>query len=550
MTAAGWIEIALYIAILTAITPLLGGYMTRVYRGEIRIGLVERSIVALGGDREQDWKAYAKSVLILSAVFFGLLYLILRTQGIHPWNPKHLDSAPYDVAFNTTSSFITNTNWQYYAGETTMSNFSQMAGLAVQNFISAAVGIAVAIAFIRALAARSGRSIGNFYSDLIKTLVYVLLPISIVVGLFLVSQGVIQSLTAGPVASQEIIKELGTNGGGFFNVNSAHPFENPTWLSNFVELLLILAIPAALTSVYGRMVGNRRQGWAIFAAMMSLLVVAVIVVAIAENNTTPAMDAAGVAGFNMEGKEQRFGVASTALWVVVTTAASCGAVNGAMESLTGIGGMVPMAEMQTGEVIFGGVGSGLYGMLMFAILGVFLCGLMVGRTPEFLGKKIEAREVKLTVFGTIGVPILVLFTSALAIATTYGQKSIFNSGPNGWSETLYAYTSQANNNGSAFAGYTGFLQPADAEQFGITFANVLGGLAMIGGRFLPLLVALAIAGSLVNKRVAPAGAGTFRTDSPTFVVVLVGVILIVALLTFVPALLLGPVVQGLTDQLF
>jgi potassium-transporting ATPase potassium-binding subunit len=550
MTAAGWIEIALYIAILTAITPLLGGYMTRVYRGEIRIGLVERSIVALGGDREQDWKAYAKSVLVLSAVFFGVLYLILRTQALHPWNPNGFDSAPWDVSFNTTSSFLTNTNWQYYAGETTMSNFSQMAGLAVQNFISAAVGIAVAIAFIRALALRSGRTIGNFYSDLIKTLVYVLLPISIVVGLFLVSQGVIQSLTAGPVASQEVIKELGTNGGGFFNVNSAHPFENPTWLSNFVELLLILAIPAALTSVYGRMVGNRRQGWAIYAAMLSLFVVFVVAVAIAENHSTPAMDAAGVAGFNMEGKEQRFGIASTALWVVVTTAASCGAVNGAMESLTALGGAVPMAEMQTGEVIFGGVGSGLYGMLMFAILGVFLSGLMVGRTPEFLGKKIEAREIKLTVFGTIGVPMIVLFTGALAIATTYGQKSIYNSGPNGWSETLYAYTSQANNNGSAFAGYTGFLQPADAEQFGITFANVLGGLAMLGGRFLPLLAALAIAGSLAGKRVAPAGAGTFRTDSPTFVVVLVGVVVIVALLTFVPALLLGPIVQGFTDQLF
>jgi potassium-transporting ATPase potassium-binding subunit len=550
LSAAGWIEIALYIALLSAITPVLGGYMTRVYRGEIRVGIVERAIVALGGDREQDWKAYAKSVLVSSAVFFGLLYLILRTQGIHPWNPNDLGSAPYDVAFNTTSSFVTNTNWQYYAGETTMSHFTQMAGLAVQNFVSAAVGISVAIAFIRALVARSGRTIGNYYSDLIKTLVYVLLPISVVVGLFLVSQGVIQSLTAGPVASQEVIKELGTNGGGFFNVNSAHPFENPTWLSNFVELLLILSIPAALTSVYGRMVGNRRQGWAIYAAMLSLLVVAVIVVAVAESSATPAMDAAGVAGFNLEGKEQRFGVASTALWVVVTTAASCGAVNGAMESLTGIGGMVPMAEMQTGEVIFGGVGSGLYGMLMFVILGVFLSGLMVGRTPEFLGKKIEAREIKLTVFGTIGVPMLVLVTSALAIATTYGQKSIYNSGPNGWSETLYAYTSQGNNNGSAFAGYTGFLQPADAEQFGITFANVLGGLAMIGGRFLPLLAALAIAGSLVGKHVSPAGAGTFRTDSPTFVVVLVGVVVIVALLTFVPALLLGPVVQGLTDQLF
>jgi potassium-transporting ATPase potassium-binding subunit len=550
MTAAGWGEIALYVAILTAITPLLGGYMARVFRGELGIAVVDRAIVRIAGEHEQDWKAYARSVLVSSAVFFALLYLILRTQGIHPWNPNNLDSAPWDVSFNTTSSFVTNTNWQYYAGETTLSNFSQMAGLAVQNFVSAAVGISVAIAFIRALASRSGKAIGNYYGDLIKTLVYVLLPISVVFGLFLVSQGVIQSLDAGPVASQEVIKQLGTNGGGFFNVNSAHPFENPTWLSNFVELLLILAIPAALTSTYGRMVGNRRQGWAIYGAMLSLLLVAVVVVALAENSSTPAMDAAGVAGFNMEGKEQRFGTASTALWVVVTTAASCGAVNGAMESLTAIGGLVPMAQMQTGEVIFGGVGSGLYSMLLFAILGVFLSGLMVGRTPEFLGKKIEAREVKLTVIGTIGVPMLVLVTSALAIATTYGQKSIYNSGPQGWSETLYAYTSQANNNGSAFAGYTGFLQPADAEQFGITFANVLGGLAMLGGRFLPLLAVLAIAGSLAGKRVTPAGAGTFRTDSATFVVVLVGVVLIVALLTFVPALLLGPAVQALTDQLF
>jgi potassium-transporting ATPase potassium-binding subunit len=550
MTAAGWVEIGLYVAILTAITPLLGGYMARVFRGELGIAVVDRAIVRIAGEREQDWKAYARSVLVSSVVFFGLLYLILRTQGIHPWNPTDLDSAPWDVSFNTTASFVTNTNWQFYAGETTLSNFSQMAGLAVQNFVSAAVGVSVAIAFIRALASRSGKAIGNYYSDLLKTLVYVLLPISIVFGLFLVSQGVIQSLDAGPVASQEVIKQLGTNGGGFFNVNSAHPFENPTWLSNFVEMLLILAIPAALTSTYGRLVGNRRQGWAIYGAMLSLLLVAVVVVALAENTSTPAMDAAGVAGFNMEGKEQRFGTASTALWVVVTTAASCGAVNGAMESLTGIGGLVPMAQMQTGEVIFGGVGSGLYGILLFAILGVFLSGLMVGRTPEFLGKKIEAREIKLTVFGTIGVPMIVLLTSALAIATEYGKTSIYNSGPNGWSETLYAYTSQANNNGSAFAGYTGFLQPADAEQFGITFASVLGGLAMLGGRFLPLLAVLAIAGSLAGKRVAPPGAGTFRTDSATFVVVLVGVVLIVALLTFVPALLLGPVVQALTDQLF
>jgi K+-transporting ATPase ATPase A chain len=551
MTAAGWIEIALYVAILTALTPLLGGYLARVYRGEIGIAAVDRATVRVFGGEEQDWKRYARSVLVSSAVFFGLLYLILRTQGIHPFNPSGFDSPPWDVSFNTTASFVSNTNWQFYAGETTMTFFSQMAGLAVQNFVSAAVGIAVAIAVIRALAARSGSAIGNFYVDLVRTLVYVLLPISIVFGLVLVSQGVIQNFTegGGPVASQEVIKELGTNGGGFFNVNSAHPFENPTWFSNFVELLLILAIPAALTNTYGRMVGNRRQGWAIYGAMLTLFLVAVVVVYIAETKSTPAMDAAGITGINMEGKEQRFGAASTALWVVVTTAASCGAVNGAMESLTAIGGLVPMAEMQTGEVIFGGVGSGLYSMLMFAILGVFLSGLMVGRTPEFLGKKIEAREVKLTVFGTIGVPLIVLVTTALAMSK-WGLVSIFDSGPQGFSESLYAYTSQANNNGSAFAGYTGFVQPADAEQFGISFANVLGGLAMLIGRYLPLLAALAIAGSLVGKRVAPAGAGTFRTDSGTFVVVLVGVIVLVALLTFVPALLLGPAVQGLTDQLF
>jgi potassium-transporting ATPase potassium-binding subunit len=514
MTSAGWIEIALYIAVLTAITPLLGRYMAWVFRRPSRW-------------EEQNWKQYARSVLVFSAAFFVVLYAILRPR------------MPYDLTFNTTASFITNTNWQFYAGETTLSNLQQMAGLAVQNFVSAAVGIAVAIAVIRGFAARSGKTLGNFYDDLFKGIVYVLLPISVVVGLVLVSQGVIQSLTAGPVASQEVIKELGTNGGGFFNVNSAYPFENPTWLSNFIEMLLILAIPAALTSTYGRMVGNRRQGWAIYSAMLILFVIGVVVVAIAENHATPAMDAAGIHGFNMEGKEQRFGIASTALFTVITTVASCGAVNGAMESLTGIGGLVPMANMQTGEVIFGGVGSGLYGMLMFAILGVFLSGLMVGRTPEFLGKKIEAREVKLTVIGTIGVPLLVLSASAVAIGSSSGKASIFDSGPQGWSETLYAYTSQANNNGSAFAGYSS-----------ATFADLLGGVTMVVGRFLPLLAALAIAGSLVEKRVTPAGAGTFRTDSPTFVVVLVGVIVLLALLTFVPALLLGPVVQAMTHQLF
>ena len=570
MTVAGWGEIALYFVVLTALTPVLGAYMARVYRFEPvfpgRIaGPVERGLYRLlrvDPDRGQDWKSYARSVLVFSAVFWGLLYLILRTQGIHPWNPLNLSSGTWDVSFNTTSSFVTNTNWQYYGGETTLSYFSQMAGLAVQNFVSAAVGMAVLVAVIRGIAARSGRELGNFYADTIRTVLYVLVPLSVVVGLILMSQGVIQTLggptgagsqtlALGPAASQIAIKQLGTNGGGFFNVNSSMPFENPTWISNFVEMLSILLIPAALTATYGRMVGSRRQGWAIYAAMLVLMVAAVSILYVAESHGTPAMRAAGIDGFNLEGKEQRFGIPSTSIWAAVTTAASNGSVNGAMESLTAFGGAIPMALMQTGEVIFGGVGSGLYGMLLFVILAVFISGLMVGRTPEYLGKKIEAREVKLTIVGVIGVPMLVLLGTALAM-TTWGRQSISNSGPQGFSETLYAYTSQGNNNGSAFAGYTGFLQPNGTNDgaFGISFSDVLGGLTMIGARFLPLLAVLAIAGSLVGKRVAPAGAGTFRTDGPTFVVVLVAVILIVALLTFIPALLLGPVVQGMTDQLF
>ena len=429
------------------------------------------------------------------------LYLILRSQGILPFNPSDLKSPPWDLSFNTTSSFVTNTNWQYYGGETTMSFFSQMAGLAVQNFVSAGVGIAVAIAFIRGLVARSGTELGSFYADLVRSILYVLLPLSIVVGLFLISQGVIQNLHVGggPAASQVAIKQLGTNGGGFFNVNSAHPWENPTWISNFVEMLSILLIPAALTATYGRMVGNRRQGWAVYSAMMALLLVGIVVVAIAESNASPAMQAAGIHGANFEGKELRTGIPSTALWAVVTTAASNGSVNGAMESLTGVGSVIPMANMQTGEVIFGGVGSGLFSILMFAILGVFLCGLMVGRTPEFLGKKIEAREIKLTVFGTIGVPLLVLLGTALAMSK-WGKASMYDSGPQGFSEALYAYTSQGNNNGSAFAGYTGFVQPSDGPAFGISFADLAGGLAMLAGRFLPLLAALAIAGALARRR--------------------------------------------------
>jgi K+-transporting ATPase ATPase A chain len=559
MTAAGWAEILLFAGVLTALTPVVGAYLMRVFRGELApLGRVERGFYALLGTdpaRGQDWKRYARSVLISSAVFGVLLYALIRLQGVLPGNPQDLGAPAWDLSFNATASFLTNTNWQFYAGETTMSYLTQMAGLAVQNFVSAGVGLAVLVAFVRGIASRSGKELGNFYVDLTRAILYVLLPLSVVVGLVLVSQGVIQTLQGpgtvttlagakqafayGPVAGQEAIKMLGTNGGGFFNVNSAMPYENPTWLSNFVEMLAILVIPAGLTSMFGRMVGNKRQGWMVFGAMMALFLVAVAVIYVNESDPTPAMQAAGLTGPNMEGKEQRFGIGSTSLFAAVTTAASCGAVNAAMESFSGFGGAIPMAQMMTGEVIWGGVGSGLYSMLLFVILGVFVAGLMVGRTPEFLGKKIEAREVKLTILGTIAVPMLVLVATALAIATKYGDASIYDHGPQGFSETLYAYTSQGNNNGSAFAGYTG-----------VTFADVLGGLAMLAGRFLPLLAVLAIAGSLAGKRVSPAGLGTLRTDTPTFGIVLVSVVLIVALLTFVPALLLGPAVQGLSGQLY
>jgi potassium-transporting ATPase potassium-binding subunit len=576
VTAQGWLQIAIYVAALTALTPVLGGYMARVFRGERVfltpvLGPLERLVyrlIRVDTSVSQDWKSYARTTLIFSALFWGALYLILRTQGIHPWNPEGLHSAPWDVTFNTTSSFITNTNWQYYGGETTMTYFSQMAGLAVQNFVSAGVGIAVAIAVIRGFASRSGSSLGNFWQDLTRSMIYVLLPISVIGALFLVSQGVIQNLSPyhsfatvagghqtlalGPVASQEVIKELGTNGGGFFNVNSAMPFENPTGLTNFFEMLIILLIPAALTSVFGRWVGNRRQGWALYSAMLTMFVVAVAIVYLVEVDPSPAQHAAGIGGANFEGKEVRFGIANTSLWTAITTVASCGAVNAAFDSLTGLGGLVPMFNMSTGEVIFGGVGSGLYGMLLFVILAVFIAGLMVGRTPEYLGKKIEAREVKLVMIGTLFVPLAALTATALAIATKYGAPSIYNTGPQGFSETLYAYVSQPNNNGSAFAGYTGFVQPngTNAGAFGITFADLLGGFAMIFGRFVPLVAALAVAGAVAPKRVAPLGPGTFRTDTPIFVVLLLATVVIVAALTFFPAFLLGPIVQGMTSNLF
>jgi len=577
MTVQGWFQIVLFFVVLTALTPLIGGYMARVFGGERVfltpvLGPVERLFYRLmrtDPEREQDWKGYARTVIVFNLISFLALYLILRTQGIHPFNPQGFHSGTWDVSFNTAASFVTNTNWQFYAGETTLSNFSQMAGLTVQNFVSAAVGIAVLVAVIRGFSRRSGKTLGNFWADLIRSLLYVLLPISLIGAFVLVSQGVIQTLGAnidfttltgakstlavGPVASQEVIKELGTNGGGFFNVNSAMPFENPNGISNVLELLLILIIPAGLTAMFGRMVGSRRQGWALYSAMLILLVVGVVVVYAAEAHGSPAQHAAGVLGGNFEGKETRFGITNSALWSAITTVTSCGAVNAALDSLTGIGGAVPMSNMMLGEVVFGGVGSGLYGMLLFVLLAVFIAGLMVGRTPEYLGKKIEARDVKLVMIGTLAMPLLVLFAVSLATATKYGAPSLFNAGPQGFSEHLYAYTSQANNNGSAFAGYTGYVQPnspGNTGAFGITYADIAGGLSMFVGRFVPLLAALAVAGSLVSKRVAPLGPGTMRTDTPIFVVLLIGVILLVALLTFVPALLLGPVVQGLTPQLF
>ena len=586
MTVNGWMQIGFYLVVLTALTPVLGHYMARVYTGERvfltpLLGPVERLFLrAIGARAEsgQDWKSYARTVLVFSALSWLLLYLILRTQSIQPFNPEGFGSAPWDVSFNAASSFVSNTNWQFYGGETTMSYFSQMAGLAVQNFLSAAVGMAVLIAVIRGIISRGSSDLGNFWVDLVRSLLYILLPLSILGALFLVSQGVVQTLggyldvstlaggqqgiAVGPAASQIAIKQLGTNGGGFFNVNSAMPFENPTALSNFVEVVFILLIPAALTATFGKMVGSARQGWAIFVTMLILLLVGLGVSYAGEQAGSPAQDAAGISatahgsdssGGNLEGKEQRFGIASSTEWATVTTAASNGSVNSALDSYTGVGGAVPLVNMLTGEVIFGGVGSGLYGMLLFVLLGVFIAGLMVGRTPEYLGKKIEAREIKLVMVGTLAVPLLVLVLTAVAISTKWGAPSIFNHGPQGFSETLYAYGSQANNNGSAFAGFTGFVQPnppGNAGSFGITFADLLGGVAMLIGRFVPMLAALAVAGSLAGKRIAPVGPGTLRTDNGTFVLLLIFVIVVVAALTFFPALLLGPIGQGLTERLF
>jgi K+-transporting ATPase ATPase A chain len=596
VTFTGWLTIVLFAAILTAFALPLGRYMANLYTGE-RVFLTpvlaapERwlyRIMWMDHEREQDWKAYAKSLLIFSLAGWLLLYLILRTQNA-PWvphalNPLGYHSGTWNVTFNTVSSFMTNTNWQYYSGETTMSYFSQMLGLTVQNYLSAGVGIVVAVALVRGVIGRGGKSIGNFWRDIVRTILYVLLPLSIISALVLVSQGVLQNLAnyltahtitgltqtiaMGPVASQEAIKLVGTNGGGFFNTNSAHPFENPTGFTNFYEMLIVLLIPAALIFTYGRMTGNRRQGYAIYATVMLMFLGAVAVAYIAEAHGSPAQHAAGLhthvvsgsTGGNMEGKEQRFGIAGSALFDVVTTVTSCGAVNSAIESFTGIGGAVPFANLSASEVIFGGVGTGLYSILLYVLLAVFIGGLMVGRTPEWLGKKLEAREIKLAGLGILVTPLAALFCTALATASSAGRKSISvaatskagGNTPQGFSETFYAYLSQANNNGSAFAGYTGYIQPnaGNLGAHGITFANLLGGFDMVFARYAPILFALAVAGALAGKRVTPAGLGTMRTDNPTFVVLLISVIVIVGALTFFPALLLGPIVQGLTGHLY
>jgi K+-transporting ATPase ATPase A chain len=583
--AQGWLQLAVFVAVVIALTKPLGVYMARVFRNERVVltpilGGAERltyRLLRVNPLQDQDWKAYARNLIAFSLFSWLALYVILRTQGVQPFNPAGFDSGPWDVSFSTASSFVSNTNWQYYGGETTLSYFSQMAGLTVQNFVTPAVGICALLALTRGIIARSGAGLGNFWQDLVRSLYYVLLPLSIVVALILVSQGVLQTLggavtattveganqtlALGPMASQIAIKELGTNGGGFFNVNSAMPFENPTSFSNFLSALSLILIPAALTYTYGRMIGRQRQGWAIFAAMLVVWVALIAVIYPAEQSGTPAEHAAGArteavdgsAGGNLEGKEQRNGIAQSALWATTTTVTSNGSVNSAHESYTGLGGAVPLAGMGTSEVIFGGVGTGLYSMLLYVILSVFIGGLMVGRTPEYLGKKIQAREIKLVSLGVLFTPLAVLIAAGAAIGTKWGQPSIFADGPQGFSETLYAYMSQANNNGSAFAGYTGFVQPnapGNVGAFGITFADLLGGLTMLTARFLPILFVLAVAGSLAGKKVAPTGAGTMRTDNPTFVVLLVAVIVIVGALTFFPALLLGPIVQSLTTELF
>jgi K+-transporting ATPase ATPase A chain len=564
MTAIGWVQIALFFVVVLALTKPLGAYMFRVFEGSQQplprvLGRVERFTYRLCGvdpGAGQTWPVYAFSLLAFS--LFGMLvtYAIQRLQHVLPFNPQHLPAVEPALAFNTAASFTTNTNWQAYTPETTVSYLTQMAGLAWHNFTSAAAGIAVALAISRGLTrtagAVGGKSIGNFWVDLVRATLYVLLPISFFYALFLVSQGVLQNLAPypevttlegakqvlamGPVASQEAIKMLGTNGGGFFNANSAHPFENPTPLTNFVQMVSIFAIPSALTYTYGRMARDQRQGWALLSAMAALSIAGVAALYWAEAHDNPALH--GLAQLqqgagNLEGKETRFGLSASALFAAVTTDASCGAVNAMHDSLTPLGGLVPLVNIQLGEVIFGGVGAGMYGMLIFVVLTVFIAGLMVGRTPEYLGKKIEAREMKLAMLYVLIFPLLILGLTAWAAVVPYATSSLANAGPHGLSELLYAFSSGAGNNGSAFAGLNA----------NTPFFNLALGADMLIGRFLMILPALAIAGSMVDKKVTPAGLGTFPTNGGLFVGLLVSVVIIVGALTFFPALSLGPIVE-------
>jgi potassium-transporting ATPase potassium-binding subunit len=557
MTFNGWIQIAIYCAIVVALVKPLGWYMARVFNGERTflspvLRPVEVGLYRLGGideTREQGWVNYTLGMLFFHVGGFVILYALMRLQGLLPFNPQSMTAVAPDLSFNTAISFITNTNWQNYGGESTMSYLVQMLGLTHQNFLSAATGIVLAVALIRGFARASTRTVGNFWADITRCTLYILLPICIPYALFLVWQGMPQTLggyvdattlegakqtiAVGPVASQVAIKMLGTNGGGFFNANAAHPFENPTALSNLAQIVSIFAIGAALTNVFGRMVGDQRQGWAVFAAMAVLFVAGVIVAYWAEAAGNPQFASLGLDPANMEGKEVRFGIPLSALFAVITTAASCGAVNAMHDSFTPLGGVIPLINMELGEIIVGGVGAGLYGMLIFVIIAIFVAGLMVGRTPEYVGKKIEAKEVKMAMLAILVLPLMYLGWTAVATVLPSAVASIANPGPHGFSEILYLYTSSTGNNGSAFAGITG----------NTLFYNTTGAVAMFVGRFFMIIPAMAIAGSLAAKKTLPGSAGTFPTHGGLFVGLLVGVILIVGGLAFFPALALGPIVE-------
>jgi K+-transporting ATPase ATPase A chain len=559
MTAIGWLQIILYCAIVVALVKPLGWYLTRVFNGERTflspvLRPVEAAIYWVGGvdeRREQHWLTYTVAMLLFHVGGFLIIYGVMRLQAVLPFNPAGQSAVAEDLSFNTAISFLTNTNWQNYGGESTVSYLVQMLGLTHQNFLSAATGIVLAVALIRGFARASVRTVGNFWVDVTRCTLYVLLPICIVYTLFLVWQGIPQTLGAyvdattlegakqtiavGPVASQVAIKMLGTNGGGFFNANAAHPFENPTALSNFVQMISIFALGAALTNVFGRMVGNQRQGWAILAVMGVLFIAGVAVTYWAEANGTSTLSALGLTGGNMEGKEVRFGIVASSLFAVITTAASCGAVNAMHDSFTALGGMIPLINMQLGEIIVGGVGAGFYGMLLFVVLAIFVAGLMVGRTPEYVGKKIEAREVKMAMLAILVLPLMYLGWTAVAVVLPSAVASMANAGPHGFTEVLYAYTSATGNNGSAFAGLTG-----NTFFYNLTLAS-----SMFVGRFFMIVPAMAIAGSLAEKKSVPPSAGTFPTTGGLFVGLVVGVILIIGGLTFFPALALGPIVEHL-----